>query len=169
MAVSTLVSWITRPPRVSATEIAKLANEIRAVRDQEPTVGPEATYAALLELVDVRRGGRARSVGDEQPAAPASHAPIDDAGLTDDELLQRIAEGGGNVVIGAWRDSAGRHVVGLVSIAIGAQLPLSAHGNEEDAMRAGKALEARMDRLAAERRGLHVEDWSKPGGRGPSH
>ena len=71
--------------------------------------------------------------------------------LTDEELLARIARLSGDVtLVRARARETGEFVVGLCEQSAGRFMPLSTHGDEDSAIRAGAELAARLDRIAAE-------------------
>jgi hypothetical protein len=87
--------------------------------------------------------------------------------LTDDQLLEKVCQGGGELMILTWQDSrTGRFKAGLRNPARSLVMALSAHDDQVTATKAAKELEARLDRLVEERTELTVRNLMDEAGDG---
>lgn len=87
--------------------------------------------------------------------------------LTDDQLLEKIRQGGGELMVGTWKNPrTGQFLAGLRNPTRGLVMALSSHDDEATAKRAAEELEARLDRLAEERAELTVRNLMEEAGDG---
>lgn len=87
--------------------------------------------------------------------------------LTDDQLLEKVRQGGGGLMIGTWQDPrTGRFKVGLRNPTRGLVMALSAHDDQDTAIKEAKELESRLDRLVEERPELTVRNLMDEAGDG---